>query len=147
MPEIRLRQFHKDCTNRISGIEGVSMSHAMVVIPVKEPLNLFTVRMATSWLRGMDVMPFNDGMYHATISQKDAIALLGGFSEHDAAAAGFEIVSDNPTRFVFARLRWEVAKDAKEVQIFGPHSSPAETKVFEQERQSDGITNARPEKS
>lgn len=121
------------------------MSHAMAVIPIKAPLNLFSVRMATSWLRGMDVMPFNDGMYHATISEKDAIVLLGGFSEHDAQAAGFEIVSDSPIRFVFSRLRWEVVKDVKEVQIFGPKSDPAESKVFEQERQAtDGVNNARP---
>lgn len=128
------------------------MSNEMVIIPLNSPLNLFTVRKATAWLRGRDVMLFNDGMYHATISQKDAIALLGGFSEHDAQAAGFEIVNDNPLRFVFARLRWEVTNDVPfcngEVKIFGPKSDPAETKVFEQERQAtDGVDNARPKES
>lgn len=108
------------------------MSQAMVSISVNEPLNLYAVRSATAYLRRQGVAQFNDGMYHATISQKDAIALLGGFSEHDAAAAGFEIVNETPLRFVFARLRWEIVEGAKDVQIFGPKSNPAETVQVDQ---------------
>ena len=122
------------------------MSNAMVVIPVgRTPLNLFEVRRAAEWLVENGVVKFNDEMYHATISQRDAIALLGGFSEHDASEAGFEIVNDNPIRFVFSRLRWEVVKDADSVQIFGPKSDPAQSRVFEQES-NNGVDNARSEK-
>lgn len=131
------------------------MSNEMVVIPLESPLNLYTVRKATAWLNDQGVMTFNDGMYHATISQRDAIALLGGFSEHDAQAAGFEIVNENPIRFIFSRIRWEISdesgnvvKGAIPVSIFGPKSDPAAARVFEQERQAtDGVDNSRPEKS
>lgn len=115
------------------------MSHAMVTIPIGIiPLNLVTVRRAMAYLRGLDVMPFNDGMYHATISLEEANRLLNGFSQHDASDAGFEIVNDNPIRFVFGHLRWEIIHGTPAVQIFGPKSDPLETKVFEQEV-SDGI--------
>ena len=66
------------------------MSNAIVVIPIKEPLNLFMIRKALVYLQREGVQKFNDGFYHVSISRDDMESLLSGFSEHDAAAAGFE---------------------------------------------------------
>lgn len=107
------------------------MSHAMVVIPLDSPLNLFTVRKALIYLRGEGVQKFNDGFYHVSISQDGMEALLSGFSEHDADAAGFEVVNDNPKRIIFAGLRWEIDSKTQDVKIYGPKSDPSQAKVID----------------
>ena len=95
-------------------------------LPVgKGLLNLAAVRKGIYFLRGQNVMPFNDGHYHATINTFGMEDLLNGFSEHDAMQAGFAVIDDDgPKKYFFAGLRWETNYHESDLKIFGPKSNP-----------------------
>jgi hypothetical protein len=88
-------------------------------------LNIAAIQKGIMYLRSVNLYPFNDGRYHATINTHGFAEILSAFSEHDATEAGFEVVADDQSKkFIFAGLRWETNYRESDLKIFGPKSNP-----------------------
>jgi hypothetical protein len=95
-------------------------------------INVAAIRQGIIYLFSQNVMRFNDGRYHATVNLFGFADLLDGLSEHDAEAAGFEVIMDNSTKkYLFAGLRWETSPKETDLKIFGPKSNPENPHVID----------------
>lgn len=91
-------------------------------------LSAGVIRQAIANLRGRDVQPYEDGLYHADISYLGMKDLLAGLSVADAIEQDFHFQEGKPNSgkktAVYLGVRWEIGNHYKAVKIYGPKSDP-----------------------